>query len=334
MRTIVVYVVISGVEDIYFEQVWASAWSLKHHNPNAHVLVLTDDETKSTINSGGRKASLNYIDEVQTVCFDGEYSNREKSRWIKTNMRKLVNGDFLFIDADTIVTGILDDVDDWKCSIGAALDSHCHSKEISDSIPFQDMYINRLKKVFGVNYQGEDVFNSGVLYVKDDKTAHHFFDVWHKNWMHSNSKGYYVDQLSLLKTNIELGQLIEEIPGKYNCQIRFSIQYLTQAIVLHTFASQENSNLSIILGSEIYEEIKKEHCITKRIKHILLNCKESFSSPSYLIDKKWMKFRFQPVFELVNQAIVTNNCFYKFSLSVINFIARVLMYISRHIISE
>lgn len=331
MRTIVVYVVISSAEDIYFEQVWASAWSLKHYNPNAHVLVLTDDETKSTINAEGRKASLNCIDEVQAVSFDGEYSKREKSRWIKTNMRNLVKGDFLFIDADTIITGKLDDVDNWSCSIGAVLDSHCHSNEISDTIPFQDMYINRLRNVFGVSYQGDDVFNSGVLYVKDDETAHHFFDVWHKNWMYSNSQGYHVDQLPLLKTNIELGQVIEEIPGEYNCQIRFSIQYLTKAIILHTFASQEDSKLSIILGPEIYKEIKKEHCITERVKRILLNCKDSFSSPSYLIDKKWMKLRFQPAFELVNQVIDTDNCFYKFSLSFINFIARTMMFILRHL---
>ncbi len=331
MRTIVVYVVISSAEDIYFEQVWASAWSLKHYNPNAHVLVLTDDETKSTINAEGRKASLNCIDELQTVSFDGEYSKREKSRWIKTNMRKLVKGDFLFIDADSIICDDLSEVDDWNCSIGAVFDSHCHATEVANTIPFQDMYVGRLKKVFGIDYNNEDVFNSGVMFVKDDEKAHRFFETWHKNWIISNSKGFHVDQLPLLKTNIELGQVIEEIPGEFNCQIRCSVEYLTRAKILHTFTSQSNSELSVLLGPQIYEDIKREHQITQAIKDILINCKESFSSPSYLVERKWMRIRFQPAFEFVNMALDSNKFFDRLSLKTINFMARAMSFISRHI---
>ena len=67
MKTKIVYDIISGLNDIYFEQVWASAWSLKHHNPNAYVIVLTDKETNDTILSESRKGSLAYIDEIQMI---------------------------------------------------------------------------------------------------------------------------------------------------------------------------------------------------------------------------------------------------------------------------
>lgn len=330
MNTKIIYVVISGKVGIYFEQVWASAWSLKRYNPMAHVIVLTDDATRQSIYSDERKDSLNCIDEVRVVKFDKKYSNKEKSRWIKTNIRNLIEGDFLFIDADTIITGDLSAVDSWNCSIGAVLDSHCHSQEITDSIPFQDMYVNRLKKVFGLDYNGEDVFNSGVLYVKDDEISHRFFKTWHENWLHSNSKGYHVDQLSLLKTNMEFGQLIEEIPGEYNCQIRCSIQFLTRAKILHTFASQENSSLSIILGTELYYEIKREHSITSNVSRTLIDCKELFTSPSYLVDKKWMKIRFQPAFQFVDSVIESNRGFDHFLLKMINCMGRVFSYLLRH----
>ena len=331
MRTKVVYIVISRDKDIYFEQVWASAGSLKHLNPNAYILVLTDEETRKSIYSEDRNDSLTYIDEVCAIKFNEDYSNKEKARWIKTNIRNLIEGDFLFIDADTIITGDLSAVDSWDCSIGAVLDSHCHSREISDSIPFQDMYVNRLKKVFGLDYNGEDVFNSGVLYVKDDEIAHRFFKTWHENWLYSNSKGYHVDQLPLLKTNIELGQLIEEIPGEYNCQIRCSIQFLTRAKILHTFSSQDNSELSVILGTTIYEEIKREHKITEHVRGVLLNCKEAFTSPSYLVEKKWMRIRFQPAFEFVDMAMDSHKGFDRFTLRIFNFIGRILSYVSRHL---
>lgn len=329
MNTKIIYVVISSEDDNYFEQVWASAWSLKHHNPTAYVVVLTDEATKSSIDSPSRSNSLQCIDEIRTIELEGLYTNKEKSRWIKTNMRNLVEGDFLFIDADTIITGDLSDIGNWTCSIGAVLDSHCHSKYISDGIAFQDMYINRLYRLFGVEYNGEDVFNSGVLYVKDDELAHHFFEIWHKNWQHSNSHGIYLDQLPMLKTNIELGEIIKEIPGEYNCQVRFSIQYLTRAKILHTFASQSHSDISIILGNEVYNEIKHNHCITDHIKDVLINCKEQFASPSFLLGRKWMNIQFQPAYQLVNGAMDSDKMFDRLSLNSINFIARTLLFISR-----
>lgn len=329
MNTQIVYVVISNSQDIYFEQVWASAWSLKHYNPDAHVIVLTDKETRETIYSDERKESLNYIDEIVTVDFDSDYSNKEKSRWIKTNMRSLITGDFLFIDADTIITGSLDDIDNLSCSIGAVLDSHCHSKEISDTVVFQDMYIDRLRNIFGMMYDGQDVFNSGVLYVKDNKLAHDFFKAWHDNWLKSNSVGIVLDQLPLLKTNIDFAQVIEDIPGEYNCQVRFSIEFLTRAKIVHTFSSQKKSELSIILGPELYQEIKLQHSIPESIKNILLHCRESFSSPSYIMDKQWMKMRFMPAYFLLENTFSSDKKLDKVALSCLNFIARVFSFILR-----
>ena len=332
MKTQIVYVVISSDEDNYFEQVWASAWSLKHYNPDAHVTILTDEATKNTIYADDWKESLNYIDEIITVEFDGAYSNMEKSRWIKTNMRNLVTGDFLFIDADTIITGDLSNIDSFDCSIGAVLDSHCHAIDVCDSAPFQDMYVDRLKKVYDLTYEGQDVFNSGVMYVKDDESTNLFFNTWHKNWLISRSKGFRVDQLSLLKTNIELGLPIVELPGEYNCQISFSIQYLTRAIIVHTFAHNKlQSPLSPIMEDKLYDSIKQQGCITESIANVLLHCKETFISPTYLLGKEWMKIRFNPSYFLIESTYKSNNKFDKFALSSFNFIARILGFILRYI---
>lgn len=332
MKTKIVYVVISSNKDNYFEQVWASAWSLKHYNPDAHVTILTDEATKNTIYADDRKESLNYIDEIITVQFDGAYSNMEKSRWIKTNMRNLVTGDFLFIDADTIITGDLSNVDRFNCSIGAVLDSHCHAIEVCDSVPFQDMYVDRLKKVYDLTYEGQDVFNSGVIFVRDDEKAHQFFDTWHRNWLTSRSKGFRVDQLSLLKTNIELGLPIVEIPGEYNCQIPFSIQYLTRALIVHTFAHQRSKQpISVIMGNKLYMDIKQVANIDDNTAQTLLHCKETFTSPSYIVGKDWIKLRFQPAYFLMEETFLSKKKKDKIALGIINFIARTLSYILRKI---
>jgi len=332
MKTKIVYVVISDANDCYFEQVWASAWSLRHYNPDAHVVVLTDEATKDTIYSDARKEALNYIDEVVIVEFDGEYNNMERSRWIKTNMRDLIAGDFLFIDADTIICGSLSDIDNWTCSIGAVLDSHCHAKDNCDNVVFQDMYVNRLKLVYNAEYHGEDVFNSGVMFVKDDEKAHVFFDTWHRNWLLSRKKGFKIDQLSLLKTNIELDFPIAELPGEYNCQIPFSIQYLTRALIVHTFAHQRSKQpISVIMGNKLYMDIKQVANIDDNTAQTLLHCKETFTSPSYIVGKDWIKLRFQPAYFLMEETFLSKKKKDKIALGIINFIARSLSYILRKI---
>lgn len=332
MNTKIVYVIISSTDDVYFEQVWASAWSLKHFNPTAKITLLTDEDTWKTIHSECRSEALNLIDEISVVEFDKEYSNKEKSRWIKTNMRNLIDGDFLFVDADTIVTDDLSEIDQLTCSIGAVLDNNCHAREISDYFIFRTMYPDRLKSVFNVNYTPEtDVFNSGVMYVKDDEKAHTFFDAWHKNWKESLSKGYVVDQLPMVKICMDLGNPIEEISGIYNCQIRSSIQYLNRAKIIHTFATQGHSTISPVLGSELYEIIKREHTIPAEVQHLLLNSKDSFASPTFLLDKSWQKLRFLPTNLYLQNYMDSEKGYDKFTISILNFLSRTFEFVRRKI---
>ena len=332
METKVVYVVISGMDDIYFEQVWASAWSLKYFNPDAYITLLTDDDTKQSIYSDTRKCALEFFDEIKVVEFDREYSSKEKSRWIKTNMRNLIEGDFLFVDADTIVCGDLSGIDGLDCSIGAVLDENCQSREICDYFIFRTMYPERLKQVYGVEYTPDvDVFNSGVLFVKDDAKSHQFFDKWHENWLRSLSKGYVEDQLPLVKTCMDLNCPITEISGEYNCQICVSIQYLCDAKIIHTFASQGNSGLSPIVGSEIYKTIKRNGGLTDEVKSLFLNCKRSFVSPSPVLNKKWIKLRFLPANLYLQEYMDSEKMYDKFTVSVLNFLARTFGFLRRHI---
>ena len=158
------------------------------------------------------------------------------------------------------------------------------------------------------------------------------FDTWHRNWLTSRSKGFRVYQLSLLKTNIELGLPIVELPGEYNCQISFSIQYLTRAIIVHTFAHNKlQSPLSPIMEDKLYDSIKQQGCITESIANVLLHCKETFISPTYLLGKEWMKIRFNSSYFLIESTYKSNNKFDKFALSSFNFIARILGFILRYI---
>lgn len=328
----IVYDVISSEGDNYFEQAWVSMFSLRHFNPKVHIVLLTDDSTAQTIEKTYRKKAKQFIDDIVVVPFDKQYSNKEKSRWIKTSMRRLVKGDFLFIDADTIVAGALDEsyFESFQNFISAVHDYNCSSRLVCHSEIFKIMYVNRLKSIYGIDYKKEtDVYNSGVLFVKDVPEAYALFDAWHKNWLIANDKGVCLDQLPLVKTCQEMGNPIRSMSGIYNCQVKFSIQYFHKAIILHTFSHQQDSSLSPILGPYLYEEIKRQRDLSDNIKNIVLNAKDTFVSPCFLVGKEWVDISFMPIYILLKQLYFSMNQLDKRILSFLNFGSRAIMLLLR-----
>lgn len=332
MKLKIVYDVISTEEDNYFEQAWVSMFSLKHYNKNAYIVLLTDKSTLMTINNTYREKAKSLIDDIVVVPFDKHYSNKEKSRWIKTSMRQLVNGDFLFIDADTIVAGALDEsyFESFQNFIGAVPDYNCSSRMVCHSEIFKVMYVNRLKSIYGINYmEGTDVYNSGVLFVRDVPEAYVLFDAWHKNWLIANEKGVCLDQLPLVKTCQDMGNPIRSMSGIYNCQVKFSIQYLHQAVILHTFSHQQDSSLSPILGVYLYDEIKRSQGLDDKVKNIILNAKDTFVSPCFLVGKEWVDISFMPIYILLKQLYFSKSRWDKRILSFLNLGSRAVMLLLR-----
>lgn len=330
----VVYDVISGKKDIYFEMAWASAWSLKHFNPDVHVIVLSDDETINDLPDEVKDGVKGCIDELRAVQFDKKYSNKEKSRWIKTNLRNIVKGDFLFLDTDTIITGDIAKLFETDCpnGVGMALDNNSHSIEISNYPIFRNMYVKPLQNIYGDAYRKyTDVYNSGVILVKDETVAYRFFDAWHENWKKSLAHGECRDQLSLVKTIQDMPHAITELPGIYNCQLRNSIKYFYDSVIIHTFSSQNKSNISPIFDTEMYWEIKRNGFVTKHVQDILLNCKRLFTSPCSIVGKEKMLVDFEPSYILFKTCLFSKDRFEKLIYNSMNFASRSILWILRHI---
>ena len=129
-----VYTLTSTQNDDYYEQFLLSAASLKLLMPNADVILICDSKTKETL-VGKRCEYEKIVSKTITVDAPGDLSQIEVSRWIRTSMRRLVQGDFLFLDGDTIVTGGLSSIFDCGINFGACLDKHflisSHSKKDS-----------------------------------------------------------------------------------------------------------------------------------------------------------------------------------------------------------
>lgn len=322
MKTKIVYVVVSTDNDIYLEQAWVSAYSVKYHNSTAFITFVTDEDTYNGIVSSDRKNILQVIDEIIPIPLEKGLSNMKRSRWIKTNLRNLIKGDFLFIDTDTVITEDISEIDKWNIKMGAVLDLHC----TFERFPFADWIKKQLYKVFScIPHQATQFFNSGVLYVKECEETRHFFTSWHQNWMRGCSKKVYTDQLSLMKTCDEQQNFITSISGIYNCQILGSIQYLHKAKIVHFFNAKWNDNtLCPFFGKDIYIKVKQVRGITEETRNMLLHSKEHFVSPSIPICSYDVDIWYSSIFTLLRQLYIRYKVFYK----LMNFTSRYIIKLS------
>lgn len=251
MITKLVYVLTCAPDKTYIEQALMSVYSARHWNPDSHIILITDDNTKLLL-TGVRGEILNYIDEKIVVPFFNDESMMYRSRFIKTQVRELVKGDFLFIDCDTVVCKPLADLDNWDIEIGAVYESHLKVNEFCEAL-FHSACEPNLK--IGVDLsKEEEYFSSGVLYVKDTPNTHQLYALWHQNWLESQSIGVLIDQPSLCKANIQCKHIIKKIPDTYNTILFTRCSFTRDAHILHIAAYR---NPSFLFSTETLDFIKR-----------------------------------------------------------------------------
>lgn len=232
-----VYALVSGEGDFYTEQTLISMYTLRYHNPSARITLVADDDTLNSL-TGNRARIKDYIDEYVTVNPPAEFTPVQKSRFIKTSLRQTVEGDFLYIDNDTIIVDSLHELEDLDCEMGAVLDLH---STISDNGQLKE-YLSITKKEF---WGYERYFNGGVLFVRDTAFTHKLFADWHRIWNEERIKyGLSKDQPAFAQANVANGCLITEIDGRYNCQIFMpkGKKYISTAKIIHYFYNVRNKN--------------------------------------------------------------------------------------------
>lgn len=299
MKTKIVYSIVSDSTDIFLEQLLVSVYSLRMHNPQAHITVVMDENTKESL-VGGREEFTKYIDETIVVAVPADYSNKKRSRFIKTQLRRFVTGDYLFIDSDTVITGSLDSVDEIikaDADVFMVLDEH---KKYSKS---NSPYIDKLKIIGWDNvYKSKHpYYNSGVILVKDNAASRAFSESWYKNWLFETSKDLVFDQPALFYT-LATSDIIKvsELPGEWNCQInRDCSKFIDNSKIIHYFNSR-NKVLSgypsikyFLHGEQPFNEIKENKGkITDELIFYLSHPKLAFVFPdvkdvrSYILERE------------------------------------------------
>ncbi|MCQ2244970.1 MAG: hypothetical protein MJZ32_12030 [Bacteroidaceae bacterium] len=278
MKTKIVYVVASHDDDIYMEQAIVSAWSARYYNSDCSIEMVCDQDTFATLRSGIRAQYKSLFDQIHVREFQPEQSMMERSRWMKTTLREIIEGDFLYLDTDTVVCEDLSYVDDFKFDLGMVLDCNCEFRKTLVC----DWVIPTMKNMYDIDVSNETLyFNSGVAFVRDCQLTRDFYILWNELWVHSiRHFNKLKDQQPLMKANIDMGYVVTEMSGDLNCQVAESIQHLHTAHIIHFFNNLVGKSEDLSpLFKELFVQVKQSG-MTDKLKTTILNCKSSFVSPS------------------------------------------------------
>jgi len=271
------YVLASTDKDYYAEQAFVSITSLRIHNENAFVSLLVDDKTNKNLDQ--RKFNIkSLVNEIVVKTFDENIEQRDRSRQLKTSMRNLVSGDFLYIDCDTVICDNLEEI--WNCdyNLAAVPDGHMEFKDLRT----RQSVISKFKKVSKNNIPIEKYyFNSGVFFVKECKENYGFFYKWNEYWHKYEHEKKFGDQISLAFTNAELQFPVSELDGIWNCQVENGLNYLLNAKILHYFAT---SNLEYgSFRKKIPLSLKETGLLAEENLYEIKNPKHGYPTPHWVI---------------------------------------------------
>lgn len=231
----IVYVFTGTEKPAYLNMLRISVASVEKQTPDMKIEILTDSDTGEYLLSNHIFDNEN-VSVVSAETPEG-YSVVEKSRYLKTNLRQLVTGDFLYIDSDTIVCADLSGIEP-KESVSMVLDAHCLFEEQEWS-----SRIRRKAQELGIDLSGcVRYYNGGVILAKDDEKARELFRRWYEKWENTRKPGMHQDQFSLNAVNIETN-LISELDGVFNCQLTANdraFSYLRNVKILHYLSAQRN----------------------------------------------------------------------------------------------
>lgn len=252
MKTKIVYCLVSDNKDYYYEQLLISLCSLRKHNPDTIVELIVDKDTKATLIKE-RTQIFSYVTRVVLVDVPEQLTKKRRSRYIKTRLRKLISGDYLYIDTDTIIHSSLEDIDKITSDICAVQEyNECKYFTRAD----RSMFLFASKADLVDELEHEPYFNSGVMFVKDCPKSHLLYDLWHSSWLVTMSRGLDTDQTPLCWANKKANHVIDFLDDKWNCMVKLrGIEFENSAKIIH-YACEHPNTRYILSTCSIFDTMK------------------------------------------------------------------------------
>lgn len=270
-----VYILISEESDYGIEQLLISVISLRKYHPDDEIILVTDIPTKDLIYKI-KSPVINYINEIKVEIPPAHFSKVQRSRFIKTNLRNIIDGDYVSLDTDTVIIGKLSEI--WSSSgqlCCTRILGLC--EKYGRVLPAQLIeYYNLTGTTIESDEKITDFFNTAIIFCRDTELNRRFYSTWHRLWLKSSiSYGYSSDQPDFWRTNCIFHNIVREIPIQYNLPAirpRIILSHLYKGKVLHYYNSSVKET-ALKCRDHIFLQSVREKGITKELKKYIFNIK-------------------------------------------------------------
>ena len=237
----------------YADMACVSAASLKRVHPHLEIVLLCDTPTADAIRRRAHPLGT-IVDTIISASAPGP-SVAERSRWLKTSLRRLVRGDLLYLDVDTVVVGPIDLHVDARTHLLAAPDAcDAWGRPVQATEPWVDRLFSRLGWTMPALYR-----NAGVIVVRDSAAGRELGDRWYAEWSRSLAAGSHRDQPAL---NAAIGTMpgtVGLLPLRYNAMPTYR-PWLARGARVYHFWSEQTLNLEF--PSSLLDHLTRHYRLT------------------------------------------------------------------------
>jgi hypothetical protein len=225
----VVYVLVYHGRGRYPVMTHVSASAARRVHPDARLVLVTDEETPPHLDrSHPRLPGL--FDEV--IPFPADMPElRARSFYLKTRLRDLIAGDFVYLDSDTLPVRPFADVfeREWDVALVQDRNHHCPVTPV-----YPHWEVPRMKKL-GWDNPLPRYFNAGIGFYRDTAAARAVVADWQRRWRQSYAAGDDWDQLALSCAAATVPANVLELPPAYNAMVTVHPAHARGARVYHFF---------------------------------------------------------------------------------------------------
>jgi hypothetical protein len=215
---------------LYTDMAAVAALAVRRLHRQARIVLVTDEPTAHAIDHGNH-ALARIVTEI-VVQPTGTDIPGVSSRYLRTVLRQLVKGDYLYLDTDAIAVRPLDR--GWPGAMDLAV---ARDRNQSGITPLALPHIEQLRVKLGWNFRMDRYLNAGVLFVRDTPAAHAFYAEWHSRWKQALSLGIWQDQFSFNSASTAGIARIGILPDRDNWVTHSTAMLRGRARIFHFFAS-------------------------------------------------------------------------------------------------
>ena len=233
------YVLTSSGTDLYAQMTLISVSLSRRLYPDVQIVILVDEITDINLkkcNSPLIKLASRII-RVET----GIEKTVPRSRFLKTSMRQLVEGEFIYMDVDAFPIRHFDEMTKTDTPIAVALDVDYKLDK-----PYLPLLVREnILKCGWEEIPISNYFNSGVFFMADTPETRQFGIEWHNRWKEMWEKtGDHRDQPSF-NYAIHLLKVKKHIlPPEFNAAVRVNPWRAKNAKIIHYWIHSANDQLT------------------------------------------------------------------------------------------